>query len=124
MVGKDHTIHTYRQIHTAKRSLRNDKVSVLETNKEMLKLILASVMGFPGGSDNKESTCNARDLGSIPELRRSPGEGNDNPLQCSCLENPMNGGDWWATVHGITKRLTRLSGCLCRSQVKDKENAE
>ena len=82
---------------------------MLETNKEMLKLILASVMGFPGGSDNKESTCNARDLGSIPELRRSPGEGNDNPLQCSCLENPMNGGDWWATVHGITKSWTRAT---------------
>ena len=88
MVGKDHTIHTYRQIHTAKRSLRNDKVSVLETNKEMLKLILASVMGFPGGSDNKESTCNARDLGSIPGLGGSPGGGHGNPLQYSFLENP------------------------------------
>ena len=87
MVGKDHTIHTYRQIHTAKRSLRNDKVSVLETNKEMLKLILASVMGFPGGSDNKESTCNARDLGSILGLGRSPGRGHGNPLQYSCLGN-------------------------------------
>ena len=81
MVGKDHTIHTCRQIHTAKRSLRNDKASVLETNKEILKLILASVMGFPGGSDSKESTCNARDLGSIPGLSRSLGGGNGNPLQ-------------------------------------------
>ena len=61
---------------------------MLETNKEILKLILASVMGFPGGSDSKESTSNARDLGSIPGLRRSPGEGNGNPLQYSCLENP------------------------------------
>ena len=72
----------------------------------MLRLILASVMGFPGGSDSKESTRNARDLGSIPGLRRSPGEGNGNPLQCSCLENPMNGGVWWTTVHGITKSWT------------------
>ena len=79
---------------------------MLETNKEILKLILASVMGFPGGSDSKESTSNARDLGSIPGLRRSPGEGNGNPLQCSCLENPMNGGVWWTTVHGVTKSWT------------------
>ena len=44
--------------------------------------------GFPGGSDSKESTCNAGDLGSIPGLGRSPGEGYGNPLECSCLENP------------------------------------
>ena len=66
-------------------------------------------MGFSGGSDGKVSVCNAGDPGSIPELGRSPGEGNGNPLQCSCLENPMDGGAWWATVHGVTKSLTRLS---------------
>ena len=55
---------------------------------------------FPGGSDGKESACNAGDLGSIPGLGTSPGEGNGNPLQYSCLENPMDGGAWWATVHG------------------------
>ena len=49
------------------------------------------------------------DLGSIPGLKRSPGEGNSNPLQCSCLENPMDGGAWWATVHGVTKSWTQLS---------------
>ena len=48
----------------------------------------------------KASACNVGDLGSIPGLGRSPGEGNGNPLQCSCLENPMDGGAWWATVHG------------------------
>ena len=52
------------------------------------------------GSDGKESGCNARDPGSIPESERSPGEGNGNPLQHSCLENPMNREAWWATVHG------------------------
>ena len=52
----------------------------------------------------KESACNVGDLGSIPGSGRSPGEGNGNPLQYSCLENPMNGGDWWATVHGVAKR--------------------
>ena len=66
-------------------------------------------MGFPGGSDNKESACNAGDVGWIPGLGRSPGEGNDNPLQYSCLENPMDAGAWWATVHGVAKSRTRLS---------------
>ena len=60
-------------------------------------------MGFPGGSDAKESTCNAGDLGLIPGSERSPGEGNGNPLQYSCLGNPMDRGAWWATVHGVTK---------------------
>ena len=64
---------------------------------------------FPGGSEVKASACNVGDLGSIPGSGRSPGEGNDNPLQYSCLENPMDGGTWWATVHGVTKSRTRLS---------------
>ena len=51
---------------------------------------------FPGGSDSKESACNAGDLGSIPGLGRSPGEGNGNPLQYYCLENPMDRGTWQA----------------------------
>ena len=55
-------------------------------------------MAFPGGSDSKDSTCSTGDQGSIPGSGRSPGEGNDNPLQCSCLENPMDRGAWWATV--------------------------
>ena len=65
--------------------------------------------GFPGGSDVKASACNAGDLGSVPGSGRSPGEGNGNPLQYSCLENPMDGGAWWATVHGVAKSWTRLS---------------
>ena len=63
----------------------------------------------PGGSEVKESASNAGDLGSIPGSGRSPGEGNGNPLQYSCLENPMDGGPWWATVHGVAKSRTRLS---------------
>ena len=63
-------------------------------------------LGFPGGSEVKASACNAGDLGSIPELGRSPGEGNSNPLQYSCLENPMDGGAWWATVQRVAKRRT------------------
>ena len=58
------------------------------------------------------SACNAGDLGSIPGSRRSPGEGNGNPLQYSCLENPMDRGAWWAAVHGFTKSRTRLSDLM------------
>ena len=65
--------------------------------------------GFPGGSEVKASACNAGDLGSIPGSGRSPGEGNGNPLQYSCLEYPMDGGAWWATVHGVTKSQTQLN---------------
>ena len=56
-----------------------------------------------GGSDGKESACNARDSGSIPGSGRSPREGHGNPLQGSCLENPMDRGAWWASVHGVTE---------------------
>ena len=66
-------------------------------------------MGFPCGSDRKESACNAGDPGSISGLGSSPGEGNGNPLQYSCLENPMDRGPWRATVYGVAKRWTRLS---------------
>ena len=59
---------------------------------------------FPSASDGKESACNAGDSDSIPGLGRSPGEGNGNPLQYSCLENPMHRGPWWATVHAVAKR--------------------
>ena len=59
--------------------------------------------GFPGGSDGKESSCNAGDTGSIPGSKRSPGKGNGNPLQYSCLGNSMSRGAWWATVHGVAK---------------------
>ena len=62
--------------------------------------------GFPGGSEGKESACNARDPGSIPGLRRSPGEENGYPLQYSCLETSMDREDWWAIVHGVTKSQT------------------
>ena len=63
-------------------------------------------MGFPGSSDGKESAHSVRDLGSIPGSARSCGERNGNPLQYSCLENPMDRGDWWITVHGFTKSQT------------------
>ena len=61
------------------------------------------------GSDGKESACSEEDLGSIPRLGTSPGEGNGNPLQYSCLENSMDRGAWPAIVHGVTKSQTWLS---------------
>ena len=70
---------------------------------------MTTQISFPGGSEVKASACIAGDLGSIPGLGRSPGEGNGNPLQYSCLENPMDRGAWWATVHGVAKSRTRLS---------------
>ena len=66
-------------------------------------------MGFPGGSDSKASVYNAGDPGSIPGSGRSAGEGNGDPLQYYCLENPMDRGTWYATVHGVAKSRTRLS---------------
>ena len=66
-------------------------------------------LGFPGGSDGKESVFDAGDPGSVPRLGRSPGGGHGNPLQYSCLENPMGRGAWQAAVHGVTKSQIRLS---------------
>ena len=71
-----------------------------------MKSFIYSFMGFPGGSVVKNLPANAGDEGSIPGLRRSPGEGNGNPLQYSCLGNPLDGGTWWVTVQGVTKGQT------------------
>ena len=72
---------------------------------------------FPGGSVVKHLSANARDMGSVLESGRSPGEGNSNPLQYSCLENSMDRGALWATVYGVTKSQTRLSMNKCTRTV-------
>ena len=72
-------------------------------------IVLFVLLGFPVGSEVKVSACNAGDTGLIPGLGRSLGEGNGNPLQYSCLENPMDRGAWWATVHRVAKSQTQLS---------------
>ena len=72
-------------------------------------VIFINHKGLPGGSDGKESAHSMGDPGSIPGLGRSPGEGNGIPLQNSCLENSVDRGAWWTTVHGIAKSWTRLS---------------
>ena len=66
------------------------------------------MLGFPDNSVVKNPPASAGDTGSIPGSGRSPGEGNGNPFQYSCLGNPMDRGAWWATVHGITKKWTPL----------------
>ena len=73
-------------------------------------------ISFPAGLASKESACDAGDLGLIPGLGRSPGEENGYPLQYSCLENSMERGAWWATVHGVAEldATERLSLSLCR----------
>ena len=77
--------------------------------------------GFPSGSVVKNPPANAGGVGSIPRLGRFPGEGNGNPLQYSCLGNPMDRGAWQATVHGVAKSRTRLSDELTRTTKEKKE---
>ena len=72
----------------------------------------SSEKAFPGDSDSKKCACSVGDPGSIPGFDRSPGEGNGNPLQHSCLENPMDGGAWQATVYGVAKSRTWLSNFI------------
>ena len=81
--------------------------SVFPAGKQVV--LISSLEGFPGGSDSKESTCSAGDLGSIPGSGRSLGKGNGNPLQYYCLENPTDRGAWQAKVHAVTKSWTQLS---------------
>ena len=82
----------------------------------LLNLVLVFYWGFPGGSDGKESTCSARDLGSIPGLGRSPGGGHGNPLQYSCLDNrhgqrSLAGySPWGCKESGTTERLSTVQG--------------
>ena len=71
-----------------------------------IKVFIKFIKGFPGGSDGKESTCNAGDQGSIPGLGRSPGEDDGNLLQYSCLVNSMDRGAWQATVYAAAKSQT------------------
>ena len=85
--------------------------------------VFATSCGFPGGSEVKASACNAGDLGSIPGSGRSPGEGDGNPLQYSCLENPMDVGAWSAIVHGVAKSRTWLSHFTSLHFKGEKQNA-
>ena len=91
------------------RSKLGDRRSQLLVGLTSLRVGWLQEREFPGGSDGKESAYGEGDPSSIPGLGRSPGEGNGNPLQYSCLGNSMNRGAWWATVHGVTKSQTPLN---------------
>ena len=91
------------------RQINGSLVSQNNLAESNLNLIINDYISFKSASDSKACACTAGDLGSIPGLGRSPGEGNGNPLQYSCLENLMDRGAWKATGHGIAKSRTRLS---------------
>ena len=108
-MDKQMVVHPYSGILFSKTE-KNEALYVCSTTAECLtqqKYIFS--WGFPDGLDSKEYTCNAGDLGSVPGLGSSPGEGNGNSLQYACLGNPMDRGVWRATVHGVIKSQTRLS---------------
>ena len=85
-------------------SFNSPKRAIPKNAQTTAQLPSSHKLDFPGGSDGKASAYNVGDPDSIPGLERSPGEGNDNPLQYFCLENPINRGACQATVHGVAKR--------------------
>ena len=97
-------MHTTTHVQTLERSPTGQHLHVKETRNRAQDLVYAK--DFPGGSDGEESACSAGDLGSIPGSGRSPGGGNDNPLQYSFWENSMHRGAWQVTVHRVPKSLT------------------
>ena len=109
--------HFYFQIKNMifKEEISDMSQCIYSPTRQIRKFFLVSFSSFKrhilelSSSDGKASAYNEGDPGLIPGLGRSPGEGNGSPLQYSCLENPMGGGDWRATVHGVTKSRTRLS---------------
>ena len=88
---------------TESLSVVTRRVNISKHRRSDLWDYIVTNKGFPGGSDGKESACNAGDQSSIPGSERYLGEENGNPLQYSCQGNPMDGGYWWATVHGLAK---------------------
>ena len=92
-------------------SLQHTGFPLVEVRELSCPLVLPFTFqcSFPGGSAVKNLPASVGDVGSIPGLGRSPGEGNGNPLQYSCLKNPMGRGAWWATVHGVAKELDTTS---------------
>ena len=102
-----------------------EEVHMIFKNLNILNLfLLISRWGFPHSSLGKESACSTGDPGSTPGLGRFPGEGNGYPLQYSCLENPMDGGAWWAAVHGVTESGTTERLTLHFSGGKWSENMQ
>ena len=99
----------FSDIHTTKFKIITNKDLPYSTGNYLIFFNNLNGMGFPGGSDGKESAWSAGDPGLILGSGRSLGGGHGHPLQYSCLENPMDRGAWWATLHGVAKSRTRLS---------------
>ena len=119
IVGKKH----FKQISKNKKakSIHNPVPSRLSLTHPDFYLCLHVSYGFPGGSVVKNLPANAGDAGLIPGLERTPGEGNDNPLQYSCLGNSMDRGAWQATVQGVTKNQTHFNILLSTEYVSNIE---
>ena len=94
--------------HSPQQQQQNENHGLWALNNHLI-IVYGHLIIFPGDSDSKDSASNAGDPGSIPGSGRSPGGGNSNPLQYSCLQNPMDGGAWRTPIHGVTKSRTRLS---------------
>ena len=101
-------LDTNSQLYTHDQTC-NTKSAQIQNGLHLYTSLGLQVLGFPGGSDSKKFACNMGDPGSILGSGRSPGEGHGNPLQYSCLENPMDRGAWQATVHRVAKSRIRLS---------------
>ena len=89
---------------------------MITQHTSQFKLCTKDYRDFPGGSDGKASACNVGDLDSIPGLGRSPGAGNGNPRQYSCLGNPMDRGAWWATAYRVANSWTQLKQFIMLQQ--------
>ena len=114
ILGKINNLYTWKHIEVKKESCIKQITSFVWPECQDVRLENYTVLlDFPGGSDRKESAYSVGDLGLISGLGRSPGEGHGNPLQYSCLENPMDGGACWAKVHGVAKSRTRLNDFTC-----------
>ena len=114
-IGRDHTaspaIHLLQSLGILIKPQKLPSYIFINLSFYLIQNIVQDsfIAGLSSSSEVKAPACNAGDLGSIPGSGRFPGEGNGNPLQYSCLENPMDGGAWWATGHGVTKSRTQLS---------------
>ena len=98
------------EVHCFPAFFKRDEPGLQDPLQRILPFLINTLqLDFPGDPLDKNPPAHAGDLGSIPALGRSSGEGNGNPFQCSCLGNPMARGAWQATVHGVTKSWTRLS---------------
>ena len=93
-----------REVGGYRERWERERLTECQSSGKQINYVLSYTGGFPGGSEVKKQPANSGDVGFVAGLGRFPGEGNGNPLQYSCLENPMDRGAWQATVHGVVKQ--------------------